>query len=258
MSWAGRRQFIYSFGFLIFVLGVLVLLFYPIFYKSPTCSDGKKNGKESGVDCGGQCIQYCIDQVSAPSILWSRIFPISGSKYNLIAYIENQNIDAAVADINYEFRVYDAEGKLIGRKEGHTFIPPNQRFGIFEPHFDAGKSIPKNTVFQFTSKPVWVKKSAITQALPIRVDRITYLEDDDSPVLQARIRNESIFDAPGFDIITILYDESQNAIGVSKTHLDGLGKNQSLPIIFTWPTKFNEVPVVKDIIPQINPFDVRF
>ncbi len=258
MSWAGRRQFVYSFGFLIFVLGVLAMLFYPLIYKKPTCSDGKINGTESGVDCGGSCRLYCSAQVSAPVVLWSRIFPISGSKYNLIAYVENQNIDAAVPDINYEFRVYDTEGKLIGRREGHTFIPPNQRFGIFEAHFDVGKSTPKNTVFQFTSQPIWVKQPAITQALPIRVDRITYSEDNDTPLLQARIRNDSIFDAPSFDIIAILYNDSNNAIGVSKTRLDGLSKNQNLPITFTWPKSFAEEPVVKDIIPQINPFLVKF
>jgi hypothetical protein len=105
------------------------------------------NGTESGVDCGGSCRLYCSAQVSAPVVLWSRIFPISGSKYNLIAYVENQNIDAAVPDINYEFRVYDTEGKLIGRREGHTFIPPNQRFGIFEAHFDVVKALQKIQFF---------------------------------------------------------------------------------------------------------------
>lgn len=258
MSWAGRRQFYYSFGFLIFVLGVLSLLFYPVIFKAPACNDGKQNGTELGVDCGGECRRFCPFEVSEPIVLWSRIFPISGSTYNLIAYVENQNINASVPDVNYEFKVYDTQGNYIGRREGHTFIPPNQRFAVFEAHFDAGQSTPKNTVFAFTGPFTWLKQGSIASELPIRVDRIVYSEENSSPRLQARIRNDSIFSAPAFDVIAILYNEERNAIGVSKTHLEGLPNNQSAPVVFTWPSLFDETPVTKDIIPQINPFQVKF
>ncbi len=258
MSWAGRRQFYYSFGLLIFVCGVLALFLYPLLVKAPTCNDAKQNGTELGVDCGGSCLKFCPYQVSAPNVLWSRIFPVTGSNYNLVAYVENQNINAGIYDINYEFRVYDTEGKYIGRREGHTFIPPNQRIAIFESHFDVGKSIPKNATFAFTSQLLWVKQESIATGLPLKVDRIMYSEDTGAPRLQARIRNDSIFSAPAFDVITILYNTDHNAIGVSKTHLEGLGKSQSAPIIFTWPTLFKDTPVVKDILPQINPFMVKF
>lgn len=258
MSWAGRRQFYYSFGFLIFVLGVLAILFYPIIFKAPTCSDKKQNGDEVGVDCGGSCRQFCPNQVSDPIVLWSRAFPISGNLYNLVAYVENQNIHAAIPDATYEFRVFDTQGKYIGRREGHTFVPPNQRFAVFEAHFDAGLTIPKNTSFKFTGKYLWLRQDPITSKLPIKVDRISYSEDTGSPHLQARIRNDSIFSAPGFDVMAILYNESHNAIGVSKTHLDGLANSQESPIIFTWPKVFSDTPVIKDIIPQINPFIVKF
>lgn len=258
MSWAGRRQFYYSFGLLIFVLGVLFLFFYPIIFKSPTCSDGKQNGTELGVDCGGECRRFCAFEVSEPIVLWSRIFPISGSIYNLIAYVENQNTNAGVPEIDYEFKVYDTQGKYIGRREGRTFIPPNQRFAVFEAHFDAGQSIPKNTIFQFTGPYFWLKQDSISSYIPLRTDRIVYSEENDSPRLEARIRNDSIFNAPEFDVITILYNEAHNAIGVSKTRLDGLPANQSAPLVFTWPSLFADTPVTKDIIPQINPFQIQF
>ncbi len=258
MSWAGRRQFYYSFGLLAFVVCIMAIFLYPVLVKDPTCSDGKQNGKEVGVDCGGDCLMFCPSQVSVPTVLWSRIFPVSGSHYNLVAYVENQNINAAIYNVNYEFRVYDVEGKYIGRREGHTYIPPNERIAIFESHFDVGKSVPKSATFAFTSPLTWIKQESVTQALKLRIDRIVYSEDTGSPHLQARIRNDSIFNTPSFDVVTILYNEAHNAIGVSKTHLDGLDKNQSAPIIFTWPTLFKDTPVVKDIIPQVNPFTVQF
>ena len=160
MSWAGRRQFIYSFGFLIFILGLLTVLFYPIFYKAPSCMDGKKNGNESGVDCGGSCLQYCSDQVSSPIILWSRIFPVSGSKYNLISYIENQNINAGVPKIGYQFKVYDGNNVLITTREGVTFVEPNGRTAIFEPGLNMGNRVPRRTAFSFTTPQTFYKLDA--------------------------------------------------------------------------------------------------
>ncbi len=183
---------------------------------------------------------------------------MSGSNYNLVAYVENQNVNAGVSDVTYEFRVYDTNGKYIGRREGHTFIPPNQRFAIFESRFDTGTSTPKSTTFAFTNSMTWLKQSSITAKLPLRVDSINYATDSGSPRLQARITNESIYPAPAFDVITILYNEAKNAIAVSKTHLDGLASNKSAPLLFTWPSTFPETPVVKDILPQINPFLVTF
>lgn len=258
MSWAGRRQFTYFTGTMLVVAGLLFLILYPKLYKAPACDDGKKNGQETGVDCGGGCALYCKNEVSNPLILWSRAFPVTGSVYNLLAYVENQNKTASVPDVNYEFRVYDNNGKLIGRREGHTFIPPNQRFAVFEARFDAGTSVPKNTTFEFTGNMNWFKKDPVIQRLPIKIDRITLGENTEAPTLTARINNESIYDLPEFDVIAILYDESKNAIAVSKTHKDKLDSGTTLPILFTWPNAFSGIPVVKEIIHQINPFVVKF
>lgn len=258
MSWASQRQFTYLTGALLVVAGLLFVILYPKLHKAPTCTDGKQNGQETGVDCGGGCNLYCKDEVSKPLVLWSRAFPVTGSVYNLLAYVENQNKAASVPDVNYEFRVYDEGGKLIGRREGHTFIPPNQHFAVFEARFDAGTSIPKNTTFEFVGNMNWLKKDPVVQRLPIKIDRVTIGDNTDTPTLTARINNESIYDLPEFDVITILYDENKNAIAVSKTHKDYLKAGTTLPLLFTWPKAFSSVPVVKEIIHQVNPFMVKF
>ncbi len=220
--------------------------------------DQKKNGDEVGVDCGGSCQLFCKEQTAPPYILWSRAFHVTSSNYNLLAYVENQNQNGAVYKADYEFRVYDVDGNFIGRRGGQTFIPPNQRFAIFEPRFDAGTAIPKNVTFSFTSELYWVKKDPFTQRLPIRVEKVVLSGDSSSPVLNARIINESIYDLPEFDVITILYDANANAIAVSKTHLDSLKSNQASPLYFTWPLPFSETPIVKDVLPQINPFLLKY
>ncbi len=257
MSWASRRQFTYLGGVLLFIAGILFLYLYPKFHVAPTCTDNKKNGTELGVDCGGVCSQFCSFQVSTPVVLWSRAFLVSGNTYNLMAYVENQNKNAAAKYATYEFRIYDTDNKLIGRREGVTFIPPNTRFPVFESRFESGTSIPKNVTFSFTNQIIWVKKDPINTEVPITVDRIVLGDSTSSPSLFARVTNDSILDLPPFDFFVILYDDLHNAIAVSKTHREGLKSSESANLSFTWPQAFSSTPVVKEVIPSINPFFIN-
>ena len=258
MSWGLRRQLLYLLGVMLFVAVVLFALSYPVLHQAPSCMDNKQNGDEQGIDCGGSCQRYCSFQVSAPVVLWSRAFHVVGGDYNLLAYVENSNKSGAVENATYEFRVYDTNGQLIGVRDGESFVPPNQRFPIFESRFDSGTATPANTTFAFTGNLIWMKKAPTIQTLPINVTKVTLGSDSTSPSLTAQISNNSIYDLPQFDVIAILYDKDSNAINVSKTHLAGLVSNASAPLSFTWPLAFSATPIKEDVLPQINPFLTNF
>lgn len=258
MSWALRRQLLYLLGLFAFGALVVFAILYPTLNKEPTCFDNKKNGTETGLDCGGSCQRMCLDDTSAPKILWSRAFPVINDTYNLVAFIENQNKDAGVAQVDYEFKVYDANNLIIGIRRGTTYIPPNQQFAIFESRFEAGQSTIKSVSFDFIGDIVWLKKSPIIQTLPIRAEQISMSEDLTSPSLEALIRNDSIYDMPPFDVIAILYDAERNAITASKTRSEGLYSNTSSPVFFTWPQAFTQNVATKDVLIQINPFETEF
>jgi hypothetical protein len=258
MSWASKRQFKYFSGFVLFVAIIIFIIIYPLIFQKPTCFDKKQNGDETGVDCGGSCVLMCKSDISDPVVLWSRSFPVTGSYYNLVAYIENRNKNSAVVNAKYEFRIYDTDNKLLGRREGTTFITPNQQFAVFEPRFDAGQSQIKTVTFEFLPPLVWVKKNPTLQTLPVFVNNIVFDDNKDTPNLSAVVVNNSIYDLPQFDVIAILYDADHNAINASKTHKDGLMSNSSLPVIFTWPETIPTVPVTKDVMISINPFSISF
>jgi hypothetical protein len=259
MSWASRRQSKYLLGLFAVCAVILFAIAYPRLTKAPTCTDGKQDGNETGVDCGGLCDRMCMSDVSDPLILWSRAFQISGSTYSLVAYVQNQNKDAAVAEASYEFKVYDTNNTLIGRRDGTTFIPPNQQFAVFEPRFDAGQATVKSVSFEFTSSPlIWVKKAPTIQTLPITIDHIVMGANPSSPSLSAQVNNNSIYDLPSFNVVTILYDSDHNAISASETYNAGLPSNQSAPLLFTWPEAFRENVATKDILLQVNPFTTPF
>ncbi len=258
MSWAVRRQLQYLLGTLLF-LGVLSFaILYPIVHKAPTCSDAKQNGKETGVDCGGICKRLCSAELAEPQILWKRAFLVSNTTYNLVAMVQNSNPSAGVEKANYEFRAYDTNNLLIGRRAGTTFIPPNQEFAIFEPRFEGGPTEIKSVILVFTSPLEWVKKPSTIQALPIRVENIAYGENDQSPSLSARITNDSIYNIPAFDSVAIVYDENRVAINASKTHIENLDTNTIKDITFTWPLPFVTQPLSQDVLLLINPFTTGF
>jgi len=246
---------------MLFVALIVFVIIYPIIFKKPTCLDGKKNGTETGIDCGGSCNLMCKEDISTPVILWSRAFPVTGTNYNLVAFVENRNKNSGVINAPYEFRVYDSNNKLLGRRQGTTFIPPNQQFAVFESRFDAGQSQIKSVTFEFTENTTplsWVKKFPTVQTLPIRVKNIILDNNKNTPTLSAVISNDSVYNIPSFDVIAILYDADKNAINASKTHKDHLDSNNSLPVIFTWPEALTATPATKDIMILINPFSVSF
>lgn len=258
MNWATKRKLQYLAGFFGFCFLILFIFLYPIIFKKPSCFDGKQNGTEAGVDCGGSCSLMCKQSVSDPFIVWSRAFKIVGNNYNLVAYVENQNKNSAIEKINYEFRVYDSSNRIIGRRQGSTFIPPNKQFAIFEPRFEAGEAVVKSVSFEFSEPFVWTRMEPKIDTLPIYVDNIDMDKNAEIPSLTARVKNESIYNLPKFDVFAILYDKDHNAINVSKTVKNGLNSGENTPVFFTWPESLTSEPVVKDVIVLINPFTFSF
>lgn len=258
MSWASRRQLQYFSGFVLFIALVIFAFLAPTIFKKATCTDGKQNGEETGVDCGGVCARVCNVDIVAPAVMWSRAFKVINNNYNLVAFVENRNKTSASYEASYEFRIYDTNNKLLGRREGKTFIPPNQQFAVLESRFDAGQNEVRSISFDFTGDIVWVKKSPILQTLPIRISNIMIDNNEDTPRLSAVINNDSIYDLPEFDVVAILYDQDHNAINASKTHKSKLMSNANIPVVFTWPEALPLVPVTQDILVQINPFQVSF
>ncbi|MBU6431623.1 hypothetical protein KGQ29_04640, partial [Patescibacteria group bacterium] len=75
-SWSQKRKSIYFLIFAAFLFSFIILPAYFIFYKAPTCFDGKQNGDEKGVDCGGSCVNLCRSQYLEPNIIWSRVIEV--------------------------------------------------------------------------------------------------------------------------------------------------------------------------------------
>jgi hypothetical protein len=258
LTWAHRRQLFYIVILVIFLSILGYLIISPIFNKSPTCTDGKKNGNEVNIDCGGSCPYACSSEVNSVSVLWARAFKVVPGRYNAVAYLVNHNKNTAIQKINYRFRFADANNIYIGKRDGSTFIPPGGSFAIFEPAVDIGHSIPVYVTFEFTESPHWlqVAQDRIDQ-LKILISNINLADETTSPRLSATIKNTSLFTIPNVGVVAILYDMNGNAISASRTYLSEFAPLQSSDINFTWPEPLSGAVVQKEIIPMFDIFAAK-
>ena len=258
LSWRAKKQITY----LSIVLAVILIFVYrsfisPILSTEPTCFDGKQNGAEQGPDCGGPCARLCSSEANTLLLRWARVFPVTSSIFNAVAYVDNQNSGSAIRKIAYEFRVYDDKGVFITSRTGTSFIGPVGRFIIFEPSLKVGNRIPAKTLFKFIETPVWEKIDKRFETFPVFVRDKDLSNPESAPKLTAIIVNDSIYNLSNIPVVAILYDAEGNALAGSRTYLDQLSKNSTEPVFFTWPEPFKDQIFSIDIFPEINPFSVK-
>lgn len=248
-SWSQKRKTAYFAGFVVFLLITMVLPIYLIFYKAPTCFDGKQNGDEKGVDCGGSCVNLCKSQYLEPNIIWARIIEVKPKSYNALAYVENPNIDAGVDSISYSFKIKDNNGVLIYERKGDTFIPPDKFFAIFENEILINEKIPSKVIFEFTSNASWKNKENKEVGLTVLNKSISH--EESSPRIDAIIGNKTLKPISLIEVVAIAYDENGNALGFSRTFIDKLDKTENQNVTFTWPQSFKSKVEKIEIIPRV-------
>jgi ferredoxin len=259
MDWSTRKKMGCLVLLAIFVLLVSGWIGYALFFKeAPTCFDNKQNQNERGIDCGGICQRVCPMDARTIVPVWSRAFRVSKGVYNVVAYIENQNVTAGVRKINYEFRVYDDENILAGEPiTGSTFIGPNDKTAIFESPVQTGNRVPKNVFFTFTDAPDWMTTDPRYQ-VPQLVSADTVLGDlDTKPKLSANIVNNTLHNYRDVEVVAILYGAEGNAVNASRTYLDRIDQQSVAKVAFTWQESFTEPIARIEIIPRINPFEQK-
>jgi hypothetical protein len=250
--WAAKRRMMYGGGVLLVVFLTLLVFFWNVFYRAPTCSDKIKNGDEKGVDCGGSCTILCTADTLNPVVLWSKTFNISGDVYSAVAYVENPNVNSENQKATYQFKIYDSENRLITTKEGETSVPKNKTFAIFETGIVLKNSKPKLTDFEFTSFGPWQKD--ISKEPEISLDYGTVTSTSTTPILTGKVYNKSLQDIPEIELVVLVSDNMGNTIATSRTYVDDLARNSSQDFVFTWLQPFvGDISVINIIYRFINP-----
>ena len=236
-SWATRNKLKYLSIFLVFLLVVIGIPLFFILNTPPSCNDGKQNGEETGLDCGGLCLKLCAVDTPSPIVLWQRFFKVAPGVYSATAYVENINSSAAVREVNYSFKLYDSNNILVTERKGRTFIPPHKVFAIFEGGIGTGERVPSRVVFQFTEAFDWERSEYNDETLEVKNKVIK--NETTAPRVEVTLFNPSVRKLFLLEIVAIVYDTNDNAVGASRTIIDELLSNGEHTIAFTWPGPFS-------------------
>src|SRR3989344_9514087 len=221
MTWSQKRQTLIISIFLVILFVFLGITVGPKLRHVSTCTNGTRDGNELGVDCGGSCPKLCAFEVSSPAIRFFTFMKVSENFYNVIAYIENQNIDSGIKNIGYEFELFDANNLSIMKKTGKTFLAPGPT-AIFEPYIDTGGLVPMRVSFRFTEPFIFSKvaKGSSDVIFSLVDKNLTRLQT--SPLLEAILKNNSNYNLSGFEVLALLRDINSNVVVFSKTMVDGM------------------------------------
>jgi hypothetical protein len=238
MSWANKRKLIYIGSFVGLVVIIAGWIFMSYFYKAPTCFDKKQNQNEAGVDCGGPCTLLCPAQYAPLNVLWSRFAKVSDGVYNVLAYIENPNINAGAKDLDYVFKLYDKDGILLRERYGRTFAPANKILAVFEADLQTGNQVPQRVEFSFLTKAVWLKQASQETGLSVSQPVISRV--DTAPRLTAVMANKTINPIRNVEAVAVIYNASGNTIAFSRTVVEAVAGKAEQNLNFNWPKPFSQ------------------
>lgn len=224
-----RKQFSYI-GILVLIALLAAVYFIYRAIPSATCFDDKKNQGEAGVDCGGPC-KPCLENLSQPVILWTRLFKLTDGLYEVAALVENTHNSAASDNIFYRIKIYNEENIVVGLKEGSTFINPNEKFLILDPTFAVGQRLPVRALVEID--PVKWRYAEYSPPNVVAVSREFSLRPQ--PRLSVILKNNDIFPADNIQVSAILSDETGKVIGVSSTNIDKIEGEATRSAFFSWP-----------------------
>jgi Mg-chelatase subunit ChlD len=234
--WEAERKLIYSFIFIGIAIVVIGIPAFFIFYTPPNCEDGKKNRDETGVDCGGSCRNLCQAAELPPVVVWAHKFMVTPTVYSVVAYIENPNAAAEARSVPYTFRLLNELGEPIAERSGTAFIPAHKKFAIFEGGINVGDVKPGRVEFEFTKPAYW---SRVLKPEPRLVISNQILKSSDvKPRIDAEISNPTINPITNISVGAIVYGGDGNAIAASETYVERLERDETAPLVFTWPSPY--------------------
>ncbi len=254
-QWSKRRKRIILFlilFILVFLIGVPIFF---LFYKTPTCLDGRQNGDEIGVDCGGSCQLLCTAE-SLPLIIKGdpRVLKVATSTFEIVVLVNNPNNNNEIYRAGYTFKLYDTTNIIpIKTIDGETFIPKGTTFAVFEGPFILEEGIiPTRATFEWKEGGlVWQRNT--TQIPKIKATDIRFSREDTNPRLDALIENTSLENVHNIDLVALISNETGSIFAASKTFVDMLSSGEKVSVVFTWPKPFDKKIFTTNIIIRILP-----
>ncbi len=212
----------------------------------PICTDGRQNGVEEGIDCGGSCPTSCLEPDPRDLVqLWARFFPTHSNMYDVAALVENVNIRTSARSVHYVFKLYSSSRVLLARREGVTYLYPNEKTVVYEPNISVG--IQRPTYVDFTIDDFQWQPFEDKNPLKIEISEKRY-ESDPHPTLHAVLTNRAVFEEGALEVFGLLGRIDGTVYAASRTTIENLPGGSQKEVIFTWPNTPLEAPGISTVL----------
>lgn len=251
-SWRTRRQ-LAAFLVIAAVFAGVVFLIASKFLPSPTCFDNRRNQTELGIDCGGPCEACELKNPKSISIFWARLGRAAPQAFDAAALVENPNEALSSASLQYEFAFFDDLGE-IGRRAGHSFIFPQERVYIVEPHIALSRQ-PLRVEFEIIGVD-WQVEHNIPPTLIVqdRQYRIRQTPAGRQSMVEATVANASSFDFRRMETVIVVLNQEGNLIGANRVVNDNIRAGASAQVVSLWSAELSGGLATLEIQPRVNVF----
>ncbi|HRH55824.1 MAG TPA: hypothetical protein PK609_03095 [Candidatus Paceibacterota bacterium] len=232
LGWAQKRRFHIIGGAALIVVTLLAGVIIAVVYEAPSCSDRKQNQDESGVDCGGSCAYLCRAEIESPRIVFARAITAPNGRTDVIAYVENRNQDAESKNAPYTAEIFDAQGRLLGTRQGTIDLPARSVVPVYVPNIGMQGARAFVTI---SEESMWRLPRDTREPLFPGTPEILAGEQ---PRIRAVIENRDV--VPSYDrtVIATVFDSAGNAIAASRTVLRQVPAQGTAEAVFTWNDPF--------------------
>lgn len=252
MSWELKRKLLYAVSVIMALSALTIFLLRDRLFPSPTCFDKVKNAFEVGVDCGGGCLLRCSQEVSPLTVLWAKAVQGGKDMYDLVAMVNNNNIDNASLETGYTFTLYDEQGNISGVLSGSTTAPLGGKFPVILQSIPLKKP-PTNILLTLSDGLHYsVKERPLSPTIKVVTRRY---ERGQISRVYATVVNTKRVEINNLPVRVLLFDEKDNVYAVGQTVIPFLGKEEIKEIVITWNEPLSVSPTRIGIYSIFNPFD---
>ena len=257
-----KQAIIVSILALVLVL-ILTGAYYKWFYQRATCFDNKQNQNEGGVDCGGSCAMSCeILTVKKLEVEWVKAIFLKDGVYDLAAKITNPNPNFGLEKFDYVFSLFDADNQLLAKKEGSSFVLPNQAKYLVEVNIAlAVRPAKAELVIAEPVRTNWRRLRNGFQAPDMYVHdkQFKILGSEEGAQLASAqvsgiIKNNSDFDFDKVSLAVLLFDAKKEIVGVNRTEAYTIPAGEERYFSVLWFSPFNGEVKSMDVLADTNLF----
>lgn len=253
ISWRAKRQLL-IFSIAAALLGMGIFWGLNQIIPEPSCFDNRQNQRETGVDCGGPCIPCVLKYPKKIEIFWTKAIPVSENVYDVVALINNPNAILALADLKYQFVLFDEFGK-VGERKGNTFLFAQEQTHVVEVNIPTKR--PARRVEFVAESANWkiYEKEAPNISVERREYRVEKIGERNQSVIEATLLNREAISYREAEVNFLVFDSNLNLLAANKILSDSLITGTRKTIKSIWPDEIRGEIATIEIEPRVNVFD---